>query len=164
MIKKWKRKGKGTVRTQITEGNRNKNKTERQQNRRVIKKLAKSVHFMTRKHQATRNNYEELARFVAEHLEQCDLKYHLETIKKNATYLSVATFEKLQLAINNHIETGTAMELSLVNKFPLGADKSTSMSDTSEPSIFIKYDNPITNTLYQRFLCLVLLAQSTFNW
>ena len=50
MIKKWKRKGKGTVRTHITEGNRNKNETERQQNRTVIKKLAKSVHFMTRKH------------------------------------------------------------------------------------------------------------------
>ena len=81
-------------------------------------------------------------------------------MKKNATYLSVATFDKLQLAINNDIETGTAMELSLVNKFPLGADKSTSMSDTSEPSIFIKYDNPITNTLYQRFLCLVLLGSS----
>ena len=81
-------------------------------------------------------------------------------MKKNATYLSMTTFDKLQLAINNHIETGTAMELSLVNKFPLGADKSTSMSDTSEPSIFIKYDNPITNTLYQRFLCLVLLGSS----
>ena len=32
MIKKWKRKGKGTERTQITEGNRNKNETERLQN------------------------------------------------------------------------------------------------------------------------------------
>ena len=72
----------------------------------------------------------------------------------------MTTFEKLQLAINNHIETGRAMELSLVNKFPLGADKLTSMLDTSEPSIFIKYDNPITNTLYQRFLCLVLLGSS----
>ena len=50
MIKKWKRKGKGTVRTQITEGNRNKNETERLQNRRVIKKLAKSVLSMTQKH------------------------------------------------------------------------------------------------------------------
>ena len=48
MIKKWKRKGKGTARTKITEGNRNKNNTEHLQNRRVIKKLAKSVHFMTR--------------------------------------------------------------------------------------------------------------------
>ena len=29
MIEKWKRKRKETVRTQITEGNRNENKTER---------------------------------------------------------------------------------------------------------------------------------------
>ena len=83
MIKKWKRKGKGTVRTQTSEGNRNKYKTECLQNQRVIKKLAKSIHFMTRKHWATRNNYEVL-------------KYHLETMKKNATYLSVATFDELQ--------------------------------------------------------------------
>ena len=50
MIKKWKRKGKGTVRTQIIEGNKNKNETEYLQNQRVTKKLAKSVHFMKRKH------------------------------------------------------------------------------------------------------------------
>ena len=98
MIKKWKRKGKGTVRTQIIEGNKNKNATEFLQNRRIIKKLAKSIHFMARKHQAARNNYEELARFVAEDLEECELKYHLETMKKNATFLSVATIDELQLA------------------------------------------------------------------
>ena len=50
MIKKWKRKGKGNVRSQITEGNRNKNETERLQNLSVIKKLAKSALSMTQKH------------------------------------------------------------------------------------------------------------------
>ena len=79
---------------------------------------------MTRKHQAARNNYEELARFVAEHLEESDLKYLLETMKKNDTYLSVTTFDKLQLAINKHIETDTVMELSLVNKLTLAGDES----------------------------------------
>ena len=42
MIKKWKRKGKETVRTQITEGNRNKNETECLQNQRVIKSWQKA--------------------------------------------------------------------------------------------------------------------------
>ena len=79
---------------------------------------------MTRKHQAARNNYEELACFVPEHLEESDLKYRLETMKKNDTYLSVTTFDKLQLAINKHIETDTVMELSLVNKLTLGGDES----------------------------------------
>ena len=51
-------------------------------------------------------------------------------MKKNATYLSVAAFDELQLAINKHIETGMAMELSLLDKFTLGVDESTSMSDT----------------------------------
>ena len=60
------------------------------------KKLAKSIHFMTQKHQATRNNYEELAHFDAEDLEESNLNYHLETMKKNATYLSVAIFDELQ--------------------------------------------------------------------
>ena len=52
------------------------------------------------------------------------------------------------------------MKLSLVNKFTLGADKSTSMSGMSELSIFIKYVNPITNTLCKRFFCLVPLGNS----
>ena len=81
-------------------------------------------------------------------------------MKKNATYLSVTTFDELQLTINKHIETGAAIELSLVNKFTLGADESTSMSDTSKLSIFVKYVNPTTNTLFERFLCLVLLGIS----
>ena len=50
IIKKWERKEKGTVRTHIIEGNRNTNETERLQNRKVIKKLAKSVCFLTQKH------------------------------------------------------------------------------------------------------------------
>ena len=72
-------------------------------------------------------------------------------MKKNATYLSVTTFDELQLTINKHTETGTAIELSLVNKFTLAAHESTSMSDTSKLSIFVKYVNPTTNTLFQRF-------------
>ena len=50
MIKKWKRKGKGTVTTHIIEGNRDTNETECLQNQKVIKKLAKSARFLTRKH------------------------------------------------------------------------------------------------------------------
>ena len=80
MIKKWKKKGKGNVRTQITEGNRNKNETERLQNLSVIKKLAKSALSMTQKHWPARNNYEELGCFVAEHLEESDLRYRLEKL------------------------------------------------------------------------------------
>ena len=50
----------------------------------------------------------------------------------------MATLEELQPAINKHIETGTTMELLLVNKFTLGADESTSISEMSELSISIK--------------------------
>ena len=45
-------------------------------------------------------------------------------------------FDKLVLAINKHMETDMAMELSLVNKFTLGADESSSMLDISK---LIKY-------------------------
>ena len=107
MIKKWKRKGKETVKTQIIEDNKNKNKTEFPQNRRIIQNFAKSVHFMTRKHKAARNNYEELARFAAEDLEESELKYHLETMKKNAINLTVATFDELQLAHSSRHSHGT---------------------------------------------------------
>ena len=93
-------------------------------------------------------------------LKKRDLKYHLQTMKRNATYLSVATFDELQLAVSKHIETSTAMELSLPNEFTLGADESTSMSETPELSIFIKYVNSVTNTLCERFLCLISLGSS----
>ena len=137
MIKKCKRKGRGIVRTQITEGNRNKKETECLQNWRVIKKLAKSIHFMTWKHWAARKNYEELACFVAEDLEESDLKYTLRNNEKEiAPNLSVTMFDKLVFAINKHMETGMAMELSLVNKFTLGADESSSTFYTSKlPSL-----------------------------
>ena len=137
MIKKCKRKGRGIVRTQITEGNRNKKETECLQNWRVIKKLAKSIHFMTWKHWAARKNYEELACFVAEDLEESDLKCTLRNNEKEiAPNLSVTMFDKLVLAINKHMETGMAMELSLVNKFTLGADESSTTLYTSKlPSL-----------------------------
>ena len=48
----------------------------------------------------------------------------------------------------------------MVNKFTLGADESTRMSDASERSIFVKYVNSITNTLCERLLCLVPLGSS----
>ena len=122
--------------------------------------MAKSVHFVMQNYWAARSNYKELACFVAEDLEENDLKYHLETMKKNATCLSVVMFDELQSAINKHTKAGVTMELSFVNKFTLGADELTSMSDTSELSIFIKCLNPITNTLCERFLCLVPLGSS----
>ena len=96
-----------------------------------------------------------MAHIFAEDLEESDLKYHLETMKKNATYLYVATFDKLS-TIDKHIETGIAMELSLGNKFTLGADESTSMLGTSELSIFIKY----VISICERFLCLFPLKIS----
>ena len=54
-----------------------------------------------------------MTRFVAYDLQESELKYNLETMKKNATYLSVATFDELQLAIIKDIETHSTMELSL---------------------------------------------------
>ena len=81
-------------------------------------------------------------------------------MKKNATYLSVATFDNLQSDINKYIETYSTMELFVVNKFTLGAGESTSKLDMSELSIFIKYVNPITNTLCKRSLCLFPLGSS----
>ena len=75
-------------------------------------------------------------------------------------HIYAATFDELQLAINKHIETGTVMELSLLNKLTLGADESTSMLGMSELSIFLKYLNLLTNTLSEIFFCLVPLGSS----
>ena len=81
-------------------------------------------------------------------------------MKKNGTCISVVMLDELHSAINKHIEAGTTMELSLVNKFTLRADEFTSMLDPSELHIFIKYLNLIINTLCERFLCLTPLGSS----
>ena len=162
MFKNWKRKAKRTVSEciQITEDNRNKNDKECLRNQKVIKELVKSICFMTWNYWATRSNYEELTCFVVEDLEKNDLEYHSETMKKNGTCISVVMLDELHSAINKHIEAGTTMELSLVNKFTLRADEFTSMLDPSELHIFIKYLNLIINTLCERFLCLTPLGSS----
>ena len=50
LLKKWKVKGKGTVRNQIIEGNAKTLENKRLRNHRIIKKLIKSVYFMAKKH------------------------------------------------------------------------------------------------------------------
>ena len=113
---------------------------------------------MIQKHWAPTNIYEELIRFVVKNLEESDLKYH--PMKRNAIYLSVAIFNELQSAIAKHIEKGTTVKLSLVNKLTLGTYESTSISYRSELSIFITNQNAIINKFCDRSLCLVLLESS----
>ena len=66
-------------------------------------------------------------------------------------------FSELQSAINKLIKTVMDTELSLENT--LKADESTSLLDTSELGLFLKYLNPVTNAVCVRFLCLVPLAK-----
>ena len=113
---------------------------------------------MIQKHWAPTNIYEELVRFVIKNLEGSDLKYH--PMKRNAIYLSVAIFNELQSAIAKHIEKGTTVKLSVVNKLTLGIYESTSISYRSELSIFITNQNAIINNICERSLCLVLLESS----
>ena len=56
LLKKWKAKGKGTVRNKIIEGNAKILENKRLRNRQIIKKVIKSVYFMTKKHWAARRN------------------------------------------------------------------------------------------------------------
>ena len=90
MIKKWKRKGKGTVRTQIIEGNKNKNETEHYKIKGSLKSWQKAFILWnenTRLPETTMKNWPALW-----------LKIFKKQLKKNATSLSVATFDELQLA------------------------------------------------------------------
>ena len=122
--------------------------------------MGKSVHFMTRKHWTAKNNYEELARFVAEVLKKVTSSV---TWKQWKIMLHIYLWQHLtncSQLLTSILKQEWPMELSLVNKVTLGADESTSMSDTSELSIFINYVNPITRTLCDRLLCLVPLGSS----
>lgn len=61
-------------------------------------------------------------------------------------YLNLS-FSELHSAINKLIKTVMDTELSLENT--LKADESTSWLATSELGLFLKYLNPVTNTLRQ---------------
>ena len=145
LLKKWKVKGKGTVQNQIIEGNTKTLENKRLRNRRIIKKLIKSVYFMTKKHWAAHRNLTDFAKFIGNGMEESDIQYHLDSMAKNATYVSPESADAFLDSINTHLKNKLSEELYLTTKFTLKADKSTNASDNKALNIFVRYVCPISN-------------------
>ena len=111
LFKKWKVKGKGNVRNQIIEGNAKTFENKRLRNRRIIKKLIKSVYFMTKKHWALRRNLTDPAKFLGNEMEESDIQYHIDSMAKNATHVSPESADAFLDAINTHLKNKLSEEL-----------------------------------------------------
>ena len=155
LFKKWKVKGKGTVRNQIIEGNAKTLGNKRLRNRRIIEKLIKSVYFMTKKHWAAHRNLTDFAKFLGNQMEESVIQYHLDSMAKNATYVSPESADEFLDAINTHLKNKLSEELDLTTKFTLEADQSTNVTDKEALNIFLRYVCPISNELKHRYLCQV---------
>ena len=96
-------KRKGNIVSQITTGANNAALEKRERNRRVIKKLLKTVYFLARKKWAVKQNFEDVITFIRDFGDE-DLKKHFTESGKNATYVSNFTVDEFITIISDHIE------------------------------------------------------------
>ena len=94
---------KGSLKAQIASGAENSAIEVREQNRRVIMKLIKTVYFMAQKKWAVKNNFKDVAEFVKD-LGDADLEKHFRDMGKNATYLSTTPVDEFIHIISDFIE------------------------------------------------------------
>ena len=79
---------------------------------------------MTKKHWAARRNLTDFAKFLGNEIEESDIQYHLDSMAKNATYISSSSesADAFLDAINTHLKNKLSEELYLTTKFTLEAD------------------------------------------
>ena len=114
---------------------------------------------MTKKHWAARRNLTDFAKFLGNEIEESDIQYHLDSMAKNATYISSSSesADAFLDAINTHLKNKLSEELYLTTKFTLEADESTNASDNEALNIFLRYV-----CLYQMNLNIDIYAK--FPW
>ena len=110
---------------------------------------------MTKKHWVARKNLTDFAKFLGNEMEESDIQHHLDSMAKNATYVSLESADAFVDVINTHLKNKLSEELYLTTKFTLEADESTNASDNKALNIFLRYVCPISNELKRRYLCQV---------
>ena len=113
---------------------------------------------MTKKHWAARRNLTDFAKFLGNEMEESDIQYHLDSMAKNATYVSPESANAFLDALNTHLKNKLSEELYLTTKCTLEADESTNASDNEALNIFLRYVCPISNELKHQYLCQIFLA------
>ena len=120
---------KGNVLKQLQLGMEARTNTERKYNRKIVKKLIKTVYFLSSKKWAVKQNFEKLIKFTAFELEDPDFSAHILSVPKNATYCKANSVEEFLKLIGDFLHDQNIINLQLSGDFTLLADKSMDEAD-----------------------------------
>ena len=132
-------------------------------NRNIVKKLIKTVYFLSRKKWAVKQNFEELKKlinFIAFELEDLDLSAHILSAPKNAPYCTTNSVEEFLKLIGEFLHDQNVTDLQLSGDFTLLADESTDEADRSQAFVFARYVDVSSTLLVEKFLGIVKLSTS----
>ena len=107
---------------------------ERRQNRKLMKKLMRSLYFLVRHRIAHTTTFKDLIELQIEN-SNGQLKMHKDKATSNATYLSNITKADLLKSISHVIEHELLMQMQASPFFSIMADESTDIASMGELSI-----------------------------
>ena len=112
---------KGNVLKQLQLGMEARANAERKRNRKIVKKLIKTVYFLSHKKWAVKQNSKEL--------EDPDLSAHILFAPKNATYCTANSAEEFLKLIGDFLHDQNITDLQLSGDVTLLADESMDEAD-----------------------------------
>lgn len=145
----------------ISEGAETTSVSKKNFNRKLISKFAKVLYFMSKKQWAVSENFESLARFLGEHLEDEEIKKHLESCGKNATYLSHISVESIVRSISDLFEQELLTKLACADFFAIMADECTDESQREQLGVIVRYRLPGDINVQEKYFGLINLCSST---
>lgn len=149
-----------TVIDQLQEGNIKEKKRKQEQNRSVIKKFILVIYFMVKKRWAVLDNFESLIKFLGCQLNDAEIKLHLDTCAKNATYLSHYSVQNMLECIALFVEESNLTLIKSCDAFALLADESTDKAQREQLGLIVRFKIPNEEGVKEQFLGLINLAQT----
>ena len=107
------------------------------QNREMIKILFRTAHYQI-KHMMSNLTYKSLVKLISECGSQ-ELKKFMMKSPKNASYLSLRTFDNILQVLNNFTEEPLLQSLETSNYVTLFHDETTDVSNHSEAAVFVMF-------------------------
>lgn len=151
-------KVRGSVVQQLAKAANKIDDEKRLKNREYIKKLAKLLYKMAKKHWAVSDNFEEIVRFLAVDLELPAFKDYLASAGPDATYLSASSVNQLLSCISNSIENDTLNAIHEQPCIAIMADETTDSGNLEQFSIFGRFPH---NMGMEHYLGMVHVEQTT---
>lgn len=131
-------------------------------NRKLISKFLKILYFMIKKQWAVSENFESVQRcFLGENLDDEEIRKHLQTCGKNATYLSHISVESLIESISMFLEQELLTELTCADFFTLIADESTDEAQREQLGLIVRYKMPGDSPIKEKYFGLIDLRCTT---